>query len=689
MEEFIEEFRHESHELINKLEHNLIEYDINAPREIIEENFRHMHSIKGAAGMFGYTKTEKVTHRLETVFDEIRENKLRLNDDIVRTSLEAIDIIRELIDSAENIDDAKYQEQLLRVEKLKEGIEGTIIEEPKEEEPENNIFYVVFKPDENSFNRGANPFSAIEEIEEIGPHLIIESDQGKSHEEQEKEKKVYSTWDVFVLSCSSKEDVEDVFLFFSEEEFKIFPLDKNLHGDDEAEKTCKERTGKSIIDYKSQLAHLSCPEPEEPEETSIEQNSELQEIESQLLGSTEKVDMGQQISGDNSFIKVSSEKLDLMMNLVSDLVTTYSEIKLQSENINDSGLNNSIKKLEKLSKSFRDNALEIRLVSIKALFQQMKRLVFDLSKKLDKKVRFISDGLDTELDKTIIKALENPLMHILRNSIDHGIESKEERLAAHKEPDGLIKFVSFYSGSYVIIQIQDDGRGIDIDKVKNKAISKGLIDQHDNLSENDILSLIFEPGFSTVDEVSMVSGRGVGMDVVKKELAKIRAEVEITTEKGLGTSITLKMPVTLSIVDTLLISVDKMLFLLSLNEIEFCFKEKTSVIYSRESNHIVFENKLIPFIRLRDILRIKGDVPDEERVIIINRNGIKVAIICDRIIDEHQAVIKPLGPLFNDQEYFSGGSVLGDGRLAIILDTGKLIDKDKANRHRKRHIQDK
>lgn len=682
MEDFIEEFRHESHELISKLEHNLIEYDTKAPIGVIEENFRHMHSIKGAAGMFGFAKTEKITHLLETVYDEIRESKLRLNDAIVHISLQAIDMIRRLIDTGEQIDEGEYQNQLDAIASLKVIDAEHVHEQQESVEDERNIYYFVFEPDKDSFKRGANPFSVIEEIEELGPHLILENNNGKTQAEQENEKIVSSSWDVFVISCKGKEDLEDAFLFFAEDEFQIFTLDEDLNGEASADEMCQKRTGKPLAEFKPQLKHLVCPDASEDDVLGDDDDGAGLVVGDEVAADEmQALNLGQ---ADNSFIKVSSEKLDLMMNLVSDLVTTYSEIKLQSEAVNDTALNNSIKKLEKLSKSFRDNALEIRLVSIKALFQQMKRLVFDLSKKLGKDVRFISDGLDTELDKTIIKALESPLMHILRNSIDHGIESEEERLAAHKDPDGLIKFVSFYSGSYVIIQIQDDGRGIDIEKVKAKAISKGLIDQYENLTDKDILALIFEPGFSTADEVSLVSGRGVGMDVVKKELAKIRAEVEITTEKGLGTSVTLKMPVTLSIVDTLLISVAKMLFLLSLNEIEFCFKEETRVIYSRESNHIIFENKLVPFIRLRDILHIEGESPKEERVIIVNRNGQKTAIICDRIIDEHQAVIKPLGPLFNEQEYFSGGSVLGDGRLAIILDTGKLIEKDKSTRHRRK-----
>lgn len=677
MEEFIEEFRHEAHELINSLEHNLVEHNISATKEIQEENFRCLHSIKGAAGMFGYTKVEEITHILETIYDDIRDDIIPLSQSIVEVSLKSVDVIRQLVDNNENIDEALYKQVLQEIQQLK----GAVVHEEgstAQETGTNSLFYIQFTPEPIIFERGVNPFSALEEIEEVGKNLIIEiNESGKTHKEQEDTKKLESSWEIFVHSPKGLEEVEDVFLFFEEEEYVIMPVTDTFFDDAAIAERFEQRTKKQLQDLKQDILDLVDASVEVVEENIVVEESEIiTDADEEQPVEKEETVSSQQSKTDGAFIKVSSEKLDVMLNLVSDLVTTFSEIKLKTDQVNDPKLNNSIKKLEKLSKNFRDNALEIRLVSIKALFQQMKRLVFDLSNKLNKPVNFISDGLDTELDKTVIKALENPLMHILRNSIDHGLEPEEERIAKHKDPKGLLKFVSYYSGSYVIIQIQDDGKGIDIEKVRQKAIHKGLISENDHLTENETLSLIFEPGFSTADEISKVSGRGVGMDVVKKELAKIRAEVTITTEKDLGTSVTLKLPVTLSIVDTLLVSVGEVLFLLPLSEVEFCFKEETRVIYARESQQVVFENELVPFIRLRSTLKIAGEAPEEERVIIVNRNGQRTAIICDVIIDEHQAVIKPLGPLFNDQEYFSGGSILGDGRLAIILDTGKLIEKE-------------
>ena len=381
----------------------------------------------------------------------------------------------------------------------------------------------------------------------------------------------------------------------------------------------------------------------------------------------------------NNTIQVSSQKLDELMNLVSELVISAASLEAYGSRFKDTRLNNSIENLEKLTKKFRNNALDLRLIPVGTLLNKFKRQVRDLSKSLGKSVNLIIDGQDIEIDKTILKSIENPLMHIIRNSIDHGIEPSDERMHKGKKAEGQLKISAFYSGANVVIQIQDDGRGINLDRVRECAIKKGYIQSDQPISNQELLHLILEPGFTTSDNISIVSGRGVGMDVVRKELNAVSGSIEIETEKELGTSITLKLPTTLSIIDTLMIEVNSSPILIPLLDIEYCYKEKRINLYNQDNRFIQYKNNLVPFISLREKFEYSDSENESEMVIIINKFDIRYAIIVDKLVGEHQAVIKPLGELFVNQPYFSGGSIMVDGKLALILDTNFLFNQIAAN----------
>ena len=467
--------------------------------------------------------------------------------------------------------------------------------------------------------------------------------------------------------------INQVFEYIDEWEAKRFelPLDtdgivikvNNLKQREKLGYTAKKFDFDKVKDFYLQSIKEENQNKEIPEQQDLK-SSEKDEADNSQLEKV-KIEKG---------IFVYSDKLDEMMNLVSELVTTNARLELIADQINHDDLTDVSEHIEKLTKQFRDNALSIRLVPIKILYQQFQRLVRELSNQLGKEVEFIAEGLDTELDKTIIKALENPLLHIIRNSIDHGIETPDQRVKNNKQPKGLLRIMSFYSGAHVVIQIHDDGTGIDLEKVKQTGISRGLIDPTKNLSSKELLELILQPGFSTADNVSMVSGRGVGMDVVNKEVMSIRGTLEINTEKGLGTVITLHIPITLSIIDTLLVTVDNFKFLIPVSEIVTCYTEDNNNLLNKGIKQLEFEGEKIPFINVRDLFKLQSVNPDEQNVIVIRKNNECFAILADKIIGDHQAVLKPLGRVFHSREFLSGASILGDGSLSYILDTSKLLN---------------
>ncbi len=315
------------------------------------------------------------------------------------------------------------------------------------------------------------------------------------------------------------------------------------------------------------------------------------------------------------------------------------------------------------------------LIPIKNIMNRFQRLIRDVSAELGKTIDFEIEGDETELDKNIIESLTDPLMHILRNSLDHGIEGEEERKAANKSPTGKILLKAFYSGPNVHIQIKDDGKGINPEVIKAKAVDKGLMAEDADLSEKEILDFIFHPGFSTVNEVTDVSGRGVGMDVVRRNINDIRGTVEIYSVVGIGTTLTIKLPLTLSIVDGLLVKIGSSNYVVPLSVVEKCHEVSYHKLDNLFNKLLLLDGEQIPFLNLREEFKITDDVPKITQIIIVNNEERKVAISVDNIIDEYQAVLKPISKYYKDQEFISGATILGDGTVALVLDTNKIVSK--------------
>lgn len=695
MEQFKAKFIEEAHGLINQLESALLEQEehLNNP-DNVQQIFRVLHTLKGVSSMYGFNHISDLVHDLESIFDLIREEKQEFTHSIFDTTLKTVDHLRHLLDE-ENLDiesNQIAQKQLLNeiadvVNEVgmdqkddPETLASHIASTPKE------TFYIIFYPSENHMFRAINILRMFEELAHLGEYEIV----NHAFEEPAGDQSEQNAWGIYLVTDQGQDAIEDVFMFVLED-CRILKVSKyNLFNHDtfsvqlNALKDHQGMSESSLIkeSLMDTIESINAEKPGKVEKTQNKENSrqELKTGTNETEPDNNKVAESNQNYNDvtsqlTSRISIDAAKLDQLMYLVSELVITKSQLNLVVENQDYTKLISIAEKIDDLSRNFRDNALNIRLVSVAEMIMPFKRMIRDLSKKLGKEVKLITQGIETELDKNVIDRLVEPVMHILRNCVDHGIETPDVRQANNKTPHGNIKFTSFYSGANVFIQIQDDGAGIDPEKIRRKAIEKGLISPDDQLKEKDIYNLIFHPGFSTAENVSDVSGRGVGMDIVRKKINEVRGEVEVNSELGLGTFITIKLHQTLSIIDTLLIEVNDAKYLVPLSDIEYCDQRNQAQLYQSHNRQVEIQDELLPFVSLRELLKLEGHQPEKQKLIIINKNDKKLAIVADQIIGEHQAVLKPLGEVFQSQQFLSGASILGDGTLALMLDTNKLVNK--------------
>jgi two-component system chemotaxis sensor kinase CheA len=383
-----------------------------------------------------------------------------------------------------------------------------------------------------------------------------------------------------------------------------------------------------------------------------------------------------------SSIRVPSEKLDELMNQVSELVTTQAGLSLYAQNNADPMLESISENVEKLSRQLRDVAFGMTLIEVKSLFERFNRFIKDTSKEMGKSVNFITKGGETELDKKIIEQLANPLMHLIRNALDHGIETKTGRSVKGKSENGTITLEAFHSGAKVYITVEDDGKGLDVDLIRKKAIEKGIISQDDSLTEEETFELIFAPGFSTVENVTDLSGRGVGMDVVKKNLMEIRGDISVSSKKGEGTKIMLGLPMTLSVIDGLLVKVQETFFVIPLGVVNKCHEINRELISNKFNQLIVLDDEQMPYVDLRQEFKLSDDgLSETTHIVTVQNEQSKFGLCVDSIVGEYQAVLKPVGKYYRNQEFISGATILGDGTIALVLDTDKIGKQQSAKQN--------
>jgi len=668
MDSFKKKFIEEASELIDKLEVTLLELEKNPddPAQI-QQVFRVMHTLKGNSSMFGFDLIDKFTHNLETVYDLIRNNQLQLTPQVLNVTLSSVDHLKAMLDEG-NYDDPDFLtthngliakiDQLINPSKVDDKPQVDVLEN----KPDSIVhtYYVMFEPQSNIFRNGTNPFYLLDELSMLGQTKVFAHFNRVPLYDKINPEQCYVYWEVIVASEQGVGAINDVFIFVeTDSKLEIQKIaDINLLSDP---KFVEEVT--QLANVQKDIGYVTIQRV--ANQAIARHNKQKSEVvKRERIGFKDK---------SAASIRVSSDKLDGLMNLVSELVTTQARLSLFAEENSVPGLGPIVENVQKLSRQLRDIAFSIVLIPIENLFGRFQRLVRDLSMELKKEVEFITEGADTELDKTIIENLSDPLMHIIRNSLDHGIEEASVRLSQGKSTKGKIVLKAYYSGANVIIQISDDGAGIDPEIIREKAILKGIIPPERKLSKKEILDLIFLPGFSTAKKVTDVSGRGVGMDVVKKKISEIRGEVEVDSEVGLGTTITIKLPLTLSIIDGLLVSINKAAYVIPLAAIDKIYAVEKTKIYSSYNNLVTLDGKQIPFFSLRKEFHLDASDEELEQVVVVNFEDNSVGMVVDFVIGEYQAVLKPLGKHYKTHDIFSGATILGDGTVALVMDTNKII----------------
>jgi two-component system chemotaxis sensor kinase CheA len=646
MQEHLQKFRDEVKEMMSELEHSLLTLEKKPEdKTLVDAVFRHMHTLKGSAGMFGFDRVTELTHKVESVYTKVKNGEIQIDEQIINLTFNATDLILKLLDDR-SLKNKKNKKQFQGIiEELNEYFTSEELEQNvKEKNYDLKTFAILFEPDADVEERGINLKKLFKQLENAGDLKVV----AKSVDDEEK---YPVNWELYLATNKDEDDIEEIMTFVDLESEILQLSDQNL------------LLNQVFLDKVNEKAEsdtlLTAQELEKIAEEIAKEQEENEQTESQVQK--------------KSTLRVDADKLDDLMGRLSELISIKSEIKLISSVKGYNEISELAVKLEQLSTDIRNDIFSIRLVALDSIRVNVERLIRDTAVSLKKEVQFQAEGMDTELDKTIVEKLQGPLMHIIRNSVDHGIEPAHIRAEKGKPAHGNIKLKAYQSGSYIHIEIADDGKGIDKRKLYEKAMAKNLIESGAKMSESEIANLVFIPGLSTASELSEISGRGVGLDAVKSEIRKLRGQIDISTKKDIGTTIKLKLPLSLSIIDTLLLQTGDMYFAVPMDEVNSCMIVSQKEQNELESKYLKIDSEPIPYLSLREIFATDIERPASEIAVLIKKENESKAIIADKVLGEYQAVVKPMGEAFRDRPFLSGGSLMADGNITYILDADKLV----------------
>ncbi|MDQ5985197.1 MAG: Chemotaxis protein CheA [Syntrophus sp. SKADARSKE-3] len=691
-----EAFKEEARELLEELEAALLELEkIPQDEDLIGRVFRAMHTIKGSGAMFGFDDVAAFTHHVETVFDAVRNGKISVTKPLIDITLTACDEIRKMIqasDTGSAFDQGVSQaltetfKTFLPSEEPPELKSGEIDKkvkasapqaEPIEENKINITYRIRFKPESTIFNYGTNPILLINELRELGFCSVAANTEKIPLLTEMDPEACYSHWDIILTTTADINAVRDIFIFVEDyADLKIEVIDDEGTVDSAED---YKKIGEILIergDLTSGDIKKALKSHKKIGELLIDAGLvDAGKIQTALLEQqhVREVRQKRQAVEAAATLRVPAERLDTLVNMVGELVTVQSRLNQLSSRFNDLELTQVAEEVERLTAELRDNTMGIRMLPIGTTFSKFQRLVRDLSAELGKEIVLKTDGAETELDKTVIEKLNDPLVHLIRNCIDHGIENPAIRKSAGKPAAGTVHLAAEHAGANVLLRITDDGAGLDKEAIRLKAVERGLIPSEAVLPEKDLFALILAPGFSTAKTVTSVSGRGVGMDVVKRGIEALQGSIEIESRKGEGTTITLKLPLTMAIIDGLLVRINEDYFVMPLSAIEECVELTRDDVSKAHGKHIAsIRNEIVPYVRLREKFGFDGEVPAIEQIVTTRINGDRIGFVVDQVIGGHQTVIKSLGRLCRQVEDVSGATIMGDGRVALILDLPKL-----------------
>ncbi len=685
-----EAYREEAMELLAELETSLLDLEQSPDdMELIGRIFRALHTIKGSGSMFGFEDIAEFTHEVETVFDIVRNGEMHVTKELIDLTLSAGDHVRMMLDAVHGsnaADSGRAGEIIAALQKLSPGKKGPhAARAASSEEDESDLLHegksitcrIRFRPPGDIFMRGINPLLILDDLRALGECRIVAQKEGIPALNDIDPEYCYTYWDAVLTTDKGVNAVKEIFEFIEDgSDLRIDIIDII---DDRPEGGHK-KLGDILVERgdvtPDELQKILSRQKRIGELLVEADLIDTGKVESALTEQrhVRKVQEKHQRSETGSSIRVSSDKLDRLVNLVGELVTVQARLTQTCALKNDPELLSISEEVERLTEYLRDNTMSVRMVPIGTTFNKFKRLVRDLSAETGKEVEMSTEGADTELDKTVIDKLNDPLVHMIRNSIDHGIEPPEVREAMGKPRAGMLHLSARHSGANVLIEITDDGAGLDPQAIRARAVEKGLTEPDAELSEKDIFALIFEPGFSTARKITSLSGRGVGMDVVKRSIEALRGSIEISSQKDIGTTVTLKLPLTLAIIDGLLVKIAEEVFVIPLSIIEECVELSRNAAANGNERHISnVRGEIVPYISLRERFMINGRKPPIEQIVITRIEGRRVGLVVDHVIGGHQTVIKTLGRVYRDVEGVSGATILGDGRVALILDVPRLV----------------
>ena len=716
MDKHREAFREEAHELLTELETALLELErMPSDEEVIGRVFRAMHTIKGSGAMFGFDRVAAFTHDVETVYDRVRNGKFLVTKLLIDMTLSARDEILKMIDDTEQgeaednaITEAisrSFRDMLLAPETppsvdvpVDVSVDATgdtgqpVIDAPEAPSvDEREVTYRIrFRPESGIFTSGTNPTLLLNELRDLGPCDIIANTDSIPFLDIMDSEVCYTAWDIILTTTQDKNAIRDVFIFVEDNcDLHIDVIDDSNQTDAKPEykklgEILVERGDlnanelKTVLDAQKRIGSLLV-------DSGMVSTDQVQAalVEQQHI---REMRLKRQASESTASIRVPAEKLDNLVNMVGELVTVQSRLSQLAARFNDLSLIQVAEEVERLTAELRDNTMSIRMLPIGATFSRFERLVRDLSTELGKDIVLNTEGAETELDKTVIEKLNDPLIHIIRNSIDHGIEMPEARKLAGKPEQGTVNLSAEHSGANVFIRISDDGAGFDVEAIRTKAVEKGMIAPDAVLSEKEIFSLTLTPGFSMAKNITNVSGRGVGMDVVKKGIDALQGTIEMVSKKGFGTTITLKLPLTMAIIDGLLVQIEDVHYIMPLAAIEECVELTREDVAGAHGKHIArIRGEIVPYIRLREMFMHGGIAPAIEQIVTARIDDVRVGFVVDQVVGQHQTVIKSMSRMYRDIEHVSGATILGDGNVALILDLPKLAQHAEMIEKQARH----
>ncbi len=661
-----EVFRQEASELFDVLEGALLDLGVRPDdKELVDAAFRALHTIKGSGAMFGFDAVATFTHEFETAFDRVRKGEIRPDQDLISVALAAKDYIRALIEAPESTDSVIGDGILDDLHRLVEpgapAHHEVSTAKAAAAAPEARVGWRLrLEFDSDVLRNGSNPLDMLEDLGKLGPCFVVALTDDVPFLDELDPEHCFLKWDVTLHSECDRAAIDDVFIFVQDEmKLACEPLEAIEPAPPLAPfEMLMDEPPREVVP-----AVASGPVP--PIERKRDEPKREEPRREEPKRSDDKA---------NATVRVQAERLDELMDRVGELVIAQARLSQLASATDDISIKAIAEEIERLASSLRDTTMGARMVPIGSLFGRFRRLVHDLSRDLGKPVEFVTSGEDTELDKTMIERLADPLVHLIRNAIDHGIESTESRAAAGKTEIGRIEIAAIHSGAQVLVTVRDNGAGLNTARIRAKAEEQGLIAPGAVMSDQDIHQFLFHPGFSTAQTVSALSGRGVGMDVVKRTIEAMRGSIDTATVPGNGTTVTLRLPLTLAIIEGLLIRVGEGRYIIPLSAVEECAELSAADERERGRDFLNMRGGLVPFLRLRNLFDSVGEPDLHQKIIIASAGETRIGLIVDQIIGSHQSVIKSLSKLHSDVTMFSGATILGDGSAALILDVAQLIN---------------